>query len=319
MLIFILRRAGELLLSLLLVSFLVFGMLLAAPGDPAMMLMGQAAARPENQPTLERLRVEMGLDKPFIVQYSRWLGKVAQGDLGVSFRSGRAVSQLILGRLPATLQLLLLSVLASLAISVPLAVLAALRPSSWLDRSLVLLSVGGVAVPGFWLGLILILLFSVRLGWLPPSGFTPFLKDPIDNLLRAAMPVATLSVYLIATFTRFLRGDLIEVLRQDYIRTATAKGLRRRAVLWRHAFKNALPALWTVVGIEAGTLLGGAIIAEVVFGWSGVGWLAVQAVLNNDYALVQGVVLFVATGFGLVTLVTDIGYAWLDPRLRSTS
>ncbi len=318
MLIFILRRVYEVLLSILIASFLVFGMLLAAPGDPAMMLMGQAAARPENQPTLERLRMEMGLDKPIFVQYGRWFGKVLHGNLGVSFRSGRAVSQLVVGRLPATLQLLLVSITVSLAISIPLAVLAALRPMSLLDRFVVLLSVGGVAIPGFWLGLILILVFSVQLNWLPPSGYTPLLEDPLDNLLRATMPVTTLSVYLVATFTRFLRGDLIEVLHQDYIRTATAKGLSRNAVLWRHAFKNALPALWTVVGLETGTLLGGAIIVEVVFGWSGIGWLAVQAVLNNDYAVAQGVVLFVAAGFSLVTLLTDIGYAWLDPRLQNT-
>jgi peptide/nickel transport system permease protein len=316
---FILRRASEVLLSVLLVSFLVFAMMVAAPGDPAMMLMGQAAARSENQATLERLRREMGLNKPVYVQYGLWLGKVVRGDLGVSFRSGRPVAELITGRLPATLQLLFVSVLVSLLISVPLAVVAALTASSWLDRLTIFFSVGGVAIPGFWLGLILILVFSVQLGWLPPSGYTPILEDPLDNLKRSAMPVATLSVYLIATFTRFLRGDLIEVLRQDYIRTAAAKGLGRSALLWRHALRNALPSLWTVVGIETGTLLGGAIIVEVVFGWSGIGWLAVQAVINNDYAIVQGVVLFVAIGFALITLLTDIGYAWLDPRLREAS
>jgi peptide/nickel transport system permease protein len=173
-----------------------------------------------------------------------------------------------------------------------------------------------VAVPGFWLGLILILAFSVYLGWLPPSGYTSFFEDPGDNLRRSVMPVTTLSVYLIATFTRFLRSDLIEVLRQDYIRTAHAKGLSELMVMWGHAMKNALPSLWTVVGIEVGTLIGGVIIVEQVFGWSGIGWLAVQAVNNRDYPLVLGVVLVIAAGFALVTLITDIGYAWLNPELR---
>lgn len=178
------------------------------------------------------------------------------------------------------------------------------------------LSVAGVAIPGFWFGLILILVFSVYLGWLPPSGHTPLFEDPIDSLQRSVMPVITLSVYLVAAFTRFLRADLIEVLSQDYIRTAYAKGLSRRTVMWRHAMKNALPSLWTMAGIEVGTLLGGVIIIEQVFGWSGIGWLAVQAVNNRDYPLVLGTVLVVAAGFSFVTLITDLGYAWLNPELR---
>ncbi len=316
MLAFILRRLMEMSVSLLLLSILVFGMLLAAPGDPAVSLLGRAAARPENQELLERLRREMGLDRPVYIQYLRWIGRVVQGDLGFSNRNGQPVVALIINRLPATLQLLAFSIIFSLAIAVPMAVAAALRRGSWLDQILIFLSVSGIAVPGFWLGLILILIFSVYLGWLPPSGYTPFFEDPVDSLRRSVMPVATLSVYLIATFSRFLRSDLIEVLSQDYIRTAYAKGLTQRIVIWRHAIKNALPSLWTVVGIETGTLLGGVIIIEQVFGWSGIGWLAVQAVNNRDYPLVLGIVLVVAIGFALVTLITDLGYVWLNPELR---
>ncbi|MCS6941000.1 MAG: ABC transporter permease [Roseiflexaceae bacterium] len=316
MLSFTLRRLLEMIVTLLILSMLVFGMLLAAPGDPAVALLGRAAARPENQELLERLRREMGLDQPVYVQYLRWIGRVIQGDLGVSNRNGEAVITLIASRLPATFQLLVCSTIISLIIAIPLAVAAALRRGSWLDQTLVFLSVAGVAIPGFWLGLILILVFSVYLGWLPPSGYTSLFEDPVDSLRRSVMPVITLSVYLIAAFSRFLRSDLIEVLSQDYIRTAYAKGLSRRMVMWRHAMKNALPSLWTMAGIEVGTLLGGVIIIEQVFGWSGIGWLAVQAVNNRDYPLVLGIVMVVAAGFSLITLITDLGYAWLNPELR---
>lgn len=316
MLAFTLRRLLEMIVTLLVLSMLVFGMLLAAPGDPAVALLGRAAARPENQEFLEQLRREMGLDQPVYVQYLRWIGRVIQGDLGVSNRNGQPVITLIAARLTATLQLLVCSTIISLIVAIPLAMIAALKRGSWFDQALMFLSVAGVAVPGFWLGLLLILTFSIYLGWLPPSGYTSFFDDPIDSLRRSAMPVITLSVYLIATFTRFLRSDLIEVLSQDYIRTAYAKGLNHRMVMWRHAMKNALPSLWTTVGVEVGTLLGGVIIIEQVFGWSGIGWLAVQAVNNRDYPLVLGIVLVVATGFSFITLVTDLGYAWLNPELR---
>lgn len=303
-------------MSVLLLTAIVFSLMVAAPGDPAATLLGQAAARPENAALLERMRAEMGLDRPIHVQYLRWLSNVVRGDLGDSNRSGLPVMQLIAGRLPATLQLLTLSLTVSLAVAVPFGVWSAATKRPWLDRTFVFLSVAGVAIPGFWLGLLLILTFSVTLGWLPPSGYVAPWEDLSDNLRRSVMPVATLSVYLIATFTRFLRSDLLDVLHEDYVRTARAKGLPERRLLWRHAVRNALPSLWTVVGIEAGTLLGGAILVEVVFGWSGLGWLAVQAVSNRDYALVQGVVLFTAFGFALITLLTDLGYALLDPRVR---
>lgn len=303
-------------MSVLLLTAIVFSLMVAAPGDPAATLLGQAAARPENAALLERMRAEMGLDRPIHVQYLRWLSNVVRGDLGDSNRSGLPVMQLIAGRLPATLQLLTLSLTVSLAVAVPFGVWSAATKRPWLDRTFVFLSVAGVAIPGFWLGLLLILTFSVTLGWLPPSGYVAPWEDLGDNLRRSVMPVATLSVYLIATFTRFLRSDLLDVLHEDYVRTARAKGLPERRLLWRHAVRNALPSLWTVVGIEAGTLLGGAILVEVVFGWSGLGWLAVQAVSNRDYALVQGVVLFTAFGFALITLLTDLGYALLDPRVR---
>lgn len=303
-------------MSVLLLTAIVFSLMVAAPGDPAATLLGQAAARPENAALLERMRAEMGLDRPIHVQYLRWLSNVVRGDLGDSNRSGLPVTQLIAGRLPATLQLLTLSLTVSLAVAVPFGVWSAATKRPWLDRTFVFLSVAGVAIPGFWLGLLLILTFSVTLGWLPPSGYVAPWEDLGDNLRRSVMPVATLSVYLIATFTRFLRSDLLDVLHEDYVRTARAKGLPERRLLWRHAVRNALPSLWTVIGIEAGTLLGGAILVEVVFGWSGLGWLAVQAVSNRDYALVQGVVLFTAFGFALITLLTDLGYALLDPRVR---
>src|SRR5690606_16086452 len=303
----------------LLVSFLVFGAMHLAPGDPAALLMGQAAARPENAAALERLRAEMGLDKPFLVQYVTWLSGVLRLDFGTSNRSGLPVLDLILGRLPATLELVAAAFILSLLLAVPAGVIAALRRGSMFDRLLMIFAVGGVAVPGFWLGMTLILLFAVQLQWLPSSGYVPFFEDPVRNLRHLILPAVTLAVYLLAVFSRFLRAEMIETLRQDYIRTALAKGLSMPVVAIRHGLRNTLTSLWTIMGMELGSLLGGVVIVEQVFGWSGIGWLAVQAVNNQDYPLVQAIVLMIAVGFTVINIVVDIGYALLNPRVRVDS
>ena len=180
-------------------------------------------------------------------------------------------------------------------------------------------AVGGVAVPGFWLGMTLILLFAVQLQWLPSSGYVPFFEDPVRNLRHLILPAVTLAVYLLAVFSRFLRAEMIETLRQDYIRTALAKGLSMPVVAIRHGLRNTLTSLWTIMGMELGSLLGGVVIVEQVFGWSGIGWLAVQAVNNQDYPLVQAIVLTIAVGFTVINIVVDIGYALLNPRVRVDS
>lgn len=313
---YILRRLLQIIPSLFVLSLLVFFAMRLAPGDPAIMRMGKAAARPENREALEQLRREMGLDKPIIVQYGIWLKDAIRGDFGQSNRSGRPVVEMIAGRLPASFELITVSFIISLIVSIPLGVLAALKQKTWFDNAIMTFAVAGVAIPGFWLGLTLILIFAVKLHWLPASGYVPFFENPMENIKRVIMPSLTLSVYLIATFTRFLRSDMIEVLNEEYIRTAIAKGLNRSAVVWRHALRNALIPLLTIIGVEVGGLLGGIVIVEHVFGWSGVGWLTLQAVYNRDYPIVQGAITLIAVFYTFMNFVVDIGYAFLNPRIR---
>ncbi len=312
-----LRRLLQIVPVLLLMSMVVFAAMQLAPGDPAVMRMGRAAARPENQAALEQLRREMGLDKPIWVQYGIWLSAAVRGDFGLSNRSERPVIEMIGARLPASLELIAASLCLSLLVSLPLGILAALWHRSLLDRLVMTFSMAGVAVPGFWMGLLLILIFAVRLGWLPPSGYVPFWESPAESLRRVLLPAATLSFYLIATFTRFLRADMIEVLNEDYVRTAKAKGLTRRLRIRRHALPNALMPMVTVMGLEIGGLLGGMVIVEQVFGWSGVGWLTLQAIYNRDYPLVQGAIVLMVLFYALVNFVVDIAYAFLNPQIRT--
>ncbi|MCA9860583.1 MAG: ABC transporter permease [Thermomicrobiales bacterium] len=313
---FALSRILQAIPTMFIVSMLVFGLIRMAPGDPAAMQMGREAAKPENLPRLEALREEMGLTKPIPVQYLYWIQDLAQGDFGDSLKNKRPTIDLFLQKLPATLELILGATLFALLLSVPLGILAAVRRGSMVDRVSMGFVSAGLAVPGFWLGLTLILLFSVRLKWLPASGYVPFSEDPIENLKRLILPSITLGTYLAATLMRFLRSDMIQVLGADYIRTARAKGLREKSVIMRHAMKNALVPVLTIAGLEIGALLGGAVIIEQLFGWSGVGWLTVQAIFDRDYPLVQTSVLFVTIGLIFVNLLTDIAYGFLNPRMR---
>lgn len=316
MAVYIFRRLVHLLPILLVISAVVFVLTRLTPGDPALLKMGAQANLPENRAALERLRTEMGLDQPIVVQYFIWLGDALQGNLGNSYWSGRPVVDLILGRLPATLQLVVTTMVLSLVISIPISIIAALRPGSLLDKSLMLFSVMGQAVPIFWLGLALILLFSVQWRVLPASGYVPFFEDPVESIRRSLLPAIVLATREIAIFTKFLRSELIDVLNQDYIRAATAKGLAQKAVVSRHAMKNSLIPFVTIVGLEIGALLSGVVIVEQVFGWSGIGWLSVQAVLNRDYTLVQAIVLLVCILFVVINLCVDVLYFYLNPRLR---
>jgi peptide/nickel transport system permease protein len=312
------RRLLEAIPTLFIVSALVFGLMRLAPGDPAAMQMGREAARPENKEKLEALRHEMKLDRSIPVQYVYWLGDLARGDFGHSYRNKRPVADLITEKIPATLQLLAGSFAIALVFGTPLAIVAALRRGSLLDRGVMAFVSAGLAIPSFWLGLTLILLFAVRLKWLPPSGYIPFFEDPLTSLKHMLMPAVTMGVYLAATLMRFLRADMIEVMGADYIRTARAKGLSQRAVVSGHAMRNALVPVLTIAGLEIGALLGGSVIIEQVFGWSGVGWLIVQSVFDRDYPVVQTAVLFVAVGLVLVNLLVDLAYGWLNPRVRAS-
>lgn len=311
------RRLLEVIPTLLIVSVVVFGLIRLAPGDPAAMKMGREAARPENKPRLEALRREMGLDQPIPVQYALWLRDVVTGDFGVSTRSDRPVAQLIADRLPATLQLVVGAMLFAMVVGFPAGLLAGLRRGTWIDKLTMGFVTAGLAVPSFWLGLTLILVISVQLRWLPPSGHVPFFTDPGDNLRRMIMPAATLGIYLSATLMRFLRADMIEVMAADYVRTARAKGLPESRVVFGHALKNGLIPVLTITGLELGALLGGAVIIEQVFGWSGLGWLTVQAIADRDYPVVQAAVLLIALGLTLVNLLVDLSYGLLNPKIRA--
>ncbi|MCC6705427.1 MAG: ABC transporter permease [Thermomicrobiales bacterium] len=312
------RRLLEAIPTLFIVSALVFGLMRIAPGDPAAMQMGREAARPENAEKLAALRSEMKLDRSIPVQYAYWLSDLARGDFGTSYRSGRPVIDLITEKIPATVQLLVGSMILALAFGTPLAILAALRRGSLVDRGVMAFVSAGLAVPSFWLGLTLILLLSVRWKMLPPAGYVSVLDDPWTALKHMVMPAVTLGVYLAATLMRFLRADMIEVMGTDYIRTARAKGLRSQRVVTGHAMRNAMVPVLTIAGLEIGALLGGSVIIEQVFGWSGVGWLIVQAVFDRDYPIVQTAVLFVAVGLVLVNLLVDLAYGWLNPRVRAS-
>ncbi len=302
--------------TMFIVTMLVFGLIRMAPGDPAAMRMGREAAKPENLPKLEALREEMGLTKPVPVQYLYWIEDLARGNFGDSLKNKRPTFDLFMQKLPATLELVLGATLFAFLIAFPLGIIAALKRGSLIDRAAMGFVSAGLAVPSFWLGLTLILIFSVRLGWLPASGYVPLRDDPVENLRRLLLPAITLGTYLAATLMRFIRSDMIQVLGADYIRTARAKGLREKSVIARHALRNALIPVLTVAGLEIGAMLGGAVIIEQVFGWSGVGWLTVQAIFDRDYPLVQTSVLFVTAGLIVVNLLTDLAYGLLNPRMR---
>ena len=296
------------------VSVVVFLVLHLSPGDPAEIMLGSQATRED----LTRLRAELGLDEPLHVQYVRWLAHVAQGDLGRSIWMKRPVLGEVLDRLRATLILTGTALLLSTAGGIALGVASATRPNSLLDRLSAVASLFGASMPVFWLGIVLMVIFSLWLGWLPASGmFAPYGGGDLGNLLaHLVLPALTLGAASITIIARLTRSTMLEVLGQDYIRTARAKGLVERRVVVRHGLKNALIPIVTVVGVQAGYLLGGAVLTETVFAWPGVGTLMVQGILARDFPLVQGCVLVIALSFVLINLAVDLLYGWLDPRIR---
>jgi peptide/nickel transport system permease protein len=296
------------------VSIVVFMVLHLSPGDPAEIMLGPQATTED----LARLRVELGLTEPLPVQYARWLGHVAEGDLGRSLWMKRPVLGEVLTRFKATLILTGTALLLSTAGGIALGVASAARPNSLLDRLSAVASLFGVSMPAFWLGIVLMVIFALWLGWLPASGmFAPYGGGgPADLLLHLVLPAVTLAAASITIVARLTRSTMLETLGQDYIRTARAKGVVERGVVLRHGLRNALIPIVTVVGVQAGYLLGGAVLTETVFAWPGVGTLMVQGILARDFPLVQGCVLVVALSFVLVNLGVDLLYVWLDPRIR---
>ena len=284
----VIRRLVQLIPVVLLATALVFVMIRLAPGDPALQQLGSRGARDPER--VAALRAKLGLDQPIPVQYALWLRYAATGDLGQSVKNREPVLDLIKPKLLATLQLILAALLIAVSVAFVLGVVAAVRAGNWIDYLVRTFVVTGLAIPTYWLGLILVLIFAVGLKWLPVSGYTPFFEDPADNLRHLVLPALSLALFEAAFFTRFLRGGLLETLRQDYVRTAHAKGLSQAAVVSGHALKNALIPMVTVLGLELGTLVGGVVVIEQVFGWPGIGWLALTAVKNRDYPLLQGIV-----------------------------
>ncbi len=309
---YLFRRIMIAIPTLFLVSVMVFSIQRLLPGDPALVLAGE-----ERDPeVIAYIRSKYHLNDPLPVQYYYWMLRLLQGDLGESIRTKAPVTDVILQKLPVTIELAVLSMVIALAIALPAGVISAIRKESVFDYLANVLALSGLSIPNFWLGIMLILLVSVRLGWLPASGYVSPLEDLGENLRRMLMPAFVLGSGLAAALMRQTRSAMLEVLHSDYIRTARAKGLRERIVVYRHALRNALIPVVTLAGLQLGALLSGAVITEQVFTIPGFGKLIVDAVFNRDYPMVQGVVLFTATAYILVNLLVDLAYAWINPRIR---
>jgi peptide/nickel transport system permease protein len=308
---YILRRLLLMIPVAFLVSVIVFTLLRITPGDPVLVFAGE-----ERDPAaLEALRHEYGLDQPLPVQYVVWMEHALRGDLGRSLRTRQPVTQAILERLPKTLELGSAALLISISVALVVGTLAALRRNSPLDLIATGFTIAGVSLPNFYLGIILILVFALALRVFPPGGYADFATEPVDNLKRLVLPAITLATASLAINLRQVRSSLLDVLSQEYLRTARAKGLGERAVVLRHALKNGLIPVVTIFGLQIGALLDGAIITETIFFWPGVGRLAVDSIGGRDYPVVQAIVLMSALAFMVSTLAVDVLYAWLDPRI----
>jgi peptide/nickel transport system permease protein len=296
------------------VSLLVFGVMRLAPGDPAAIMLGAQATAED----VARLRRDLGLDRPVAVQYLQWMGRVLQGDLGRSIPLGREVLPEVLLRFKATVLLTGGALLIAVALGLAAGIVSATRQYSWLDKLSMAIAVTGVSLPVFWTGIMLILVFALSLRWFPSAGMvSPYGGGGgADLLWHLALPAVTLGTASAAAVARLTRSSVLEIIRQDYVRAARAKGLTERAVIARHVLKNALNPILTVVGVQVGYLLGGAILTETVFSWPGLGSMMVRAIQARDYPLVQGGVLLIATTFVLVNLIVDLLYAVFDPRIR---
>ena len=309
---FLVRRAFISAVTLLLISLIVFAGVRMIPGDPARVLAGTDA----DAAGLEEIREKYGLNAPLPLQYIRWLGLAVRGDLGESIRTRQSVAGTVATKLPITVELACLSLLVAIGIAIPAGVIAAVRRNTPWDVLASGLSLCGVSVPNFWLGIMLILLVSVRLGWLPASGFVPLTEDPVANLKRMLMPALVLGTGLAAVLMRQTRNAMIEVLSADYVRTARAKGLAQAAVVVRHALRNGLIPVVTILGLQMGALMSGAVVTEQIFVLPGFGRLIVESVFTRDYPLVQGVVLITASSYVLINLLVDVSYTVLNPRIR---
>jgi peptide/nickel transport system permease protein len=313
---YILKRLLLIVPTLLGAASLVFVIMRVIPGDVALLILGGDQAGHIDQKQLTAMRQQLGLDQPLIVQFGTWLWGVVRFDFGNSLWTGQAVTQELLIRLPLSLELALFATMVSVIIAIPLGMLAAVRQDTWVDYVVRVVSIGGLAIPGFWVGILTILALVIYFGWGPPLEFTPPWVDPWANFSMMIWPVVTVGYRFSAVTTRMTRSTVLEVLREDYIRTAWAKGLRERSVVIRHALKNAMLPVITLIGTEFAFLIGGLVVTETVFTLNGVGRFVVDAVAHRDYPVVQALVFLIAFGFVVVNLLVDLTYAWFDPRIR---
>ncbi|MCR9196435.1 MAG: ABC transporter permease [Hyphomonas sp.] len=309
------RFAGkltELVTVLLISSFIVFAIGALLPGDPTVTVLGENATVQQR----EQLRDELGLDDPLLVRYIRWATDAVRGDLGTSLRTQEPVATIITDRLPVTLQLTFMSIVLAIVVGLPLGVVAAKWHGGSVDLGISVIGLSSLAVPYFWLGILLILLFSLQLGWLPPSGHEPFFQSPAENLRLMILPVITIGTAMAALVMRQTRTAMLEAMSQDYVRTARAKGQSETGTVLRHALRNALNPVVTVVGLQFGSLMGGAVVTETIFSIPGLGRLVVDGIFNRDLAVVQGAILTIVVCVVVINLLTDLLYERLDPRVK---
>lgn len=309
---YIVKRLLQMMLALVVVSFAVFMIINLIPGTPAEVLAGANAS----EELLQALNIKFGLDKPLIVRYFIWLKNVFRADLGTAVISGQPISEMIASKLGATIELTLVATVVSLLISLPLGIASAMKPNGAIDKICTGFSAVFFAIPGFWLGILLMLFFALVLKFLPASGTVSFWADPWGHIQSLLLPTLTISLGMAAKTIRYLRAALMDVLHQDYIMTAHARGVPHKKVTYRHALRNALIPVITIVGLQMGDLFSGALIIEQIFGWPGIGKLTIQAINWRDYNLLQGTVLYIVLSFMLVNLIVDILNAMADPRIR---
>jgi peptide/nickel transport system permease protein len=308
---YILKRLAMAIPVIILVSIVTFSLIHIAPGDPVQMLLGIYG----DPGLVAVLQKQLNLDKPIITQYFLWVRNLLRGDLGVSFRSKTSVTSLILERYPRTLLLSVLGLSISILFSIIAGVIAASRRNSAIDITVMTFAIIGISIPEFWMAIILILFFGLFLKWFPVMGYVPLLQNPLESLRHLVLPALALGITQASITARMTRSEVLEILGQDYIKTARAKGLKENTVIFKHALKNALIPIITIVGLEFGTLLGGAVITETVFSMNGIGRYIIQAIQFRDYPAIQGSILFVATVFVIVNLIVDICYGVVDPRI----
>lgn len=311
---YICRRLLMSVVVLFFVTVMIFVIVRLSPGDPVQSRIGPYGDySPEN---VARVEKELGLDKPYVVQYGIWIKNCLRGDLGVSLRNGASITEIVFDKLAVSLELILVAVALAALVGIPLGILSGIRAGSPLDQAASVFSTAFLAMPSFCMGLLLIVVFSVKLRVLPANGYVPFFENPSQNIRFLILPALTLGLYLIAVLTRFVRSETMEVVSSNYVRTAQAKGMPPAIVNKAHILKNISTTLVTVVGVEVATLLGGTVIVEQLFGWSGLGWYICQSVSNRDYPAVQGSVLIIAVAFVLINMLMDILYVVLDPRIE---